>query len=494
MYVEDKDTSKGPIQISISPLWTVLRLKETIENDFKLPVNKQRWIFYDKLADDDTKTLFDYRVIDKGADIYLYLVDTVPQEEENVKKKKINEIKTSLHKTIELQKALDNFEAEVAKSPPPRRKHISPYADVKPKKTDFTPADTNILSVSDTEEETKENIQKQEKVLLPSTLVPPEPKPISTDQKIDANAWTCTLCTLVNHHSGRECAACAHPRTKIQEWPADVRKSEARRFLGNLLDPQTEINPLPKPQRAAKEKASAGTSTSNIPPPETKIVMTALVNQPNPNITKTKYRGVDNYNPNAPYVFPTVAEALKSNMPIIKTVMLKNPDKFVEPPPPAIEPEPPVIPPLPTIMPKSGDTRTSSNRRKKKLAPQPPGYGTNNRKSTTYLELLNLDNAGVVANVDPFECTICFNEYEVGEGVVLRDCLHIFCKECLSYAIQYCEEPEVKCPYKDTDYSCEMVLQVTDILLDQFPSKITKKIHRIAKFELLSLLKFMRSI
>lgn len=464
MFVEDKETSKGPIQISINPLWSVLKLKEKIQEDFKLPVKKQRWIFFDKLADDDAQTLFDYRVIDQGTDIYLYLVETTQDDVNMVKEEKINEIKTSLNKTIELQKALDSFEAEVAKSPPPRRKHLQPYADVKPKnvaESSFTPTDTNILSVSDTEDEKKKEVVQ--KVQVPQV---PKPKPIDTPKQIDPHAWTCTLCTLINHHCGAECAACGHPRqNKVQEWPADVRKSEARRFLGNLLDPNTEINPVPKPQRGniGTEKATTATSTSGsdaqIPPPQTNIVMTALVNNTaNPNITKNKYRGVDNYNPNAPYVFPTVAEVLQSNVPIIKTVMLKNPNKFVE-----TEMVPPVIPPLPATMlkPSVPETKTNSNRRKKKLAPQPPGHGTHNRKSATYLALLNLDHAGIVPNVEPFECTICFVEYQEGEGVVLRDCLHTFCKECLGYAIQYCEDPEVKCPYKDTDYSCEMSLQVS---------------------------------
>ncbi|XP_063703107.1 uncharacterized protein LOC134832843 isoform X2 [Culicoides brevitarsis] len=457
MYVEDKETSKGPIQISICPLWSVTKLKEKIQEDFNLPVHKQRWIFFDKLADDDSKTLFDYRVVAQGVDIYLYLVDTVMQDEKKVKEEKINEIKTSLNKTIELQKALDSFEAEVAKSPAPRKKHFSPYADVKPKierkkvVSTFTPTEKNILNVSDTEDEPK---------IVPKI----EPKPVIAPL-VDPHAWTCTLCTLINHHAGAECAACGHPRVnKTQEWPADIRKSEARRFLGNLFDPNTEINPVPKPQRGQigsnNEKQTAGTSTSDAKnPPKgsstTTTVMTALVNPlPNPNITKTKYRGVDNYNPNAPYVFPTVAEVLQSNVPIIKTVMLKNPDKFVD------VDTPPAIPPLPAVMPKH-EIRTNSNRRKKKLAPQPPG--TLNRKSATYLELLNLDNAGIVPNVEPFECTICFVEYQEGEGVILRDCLHMFCKECLGYAIQYCEEPEVKCPYKDTEYSCEMSLQDREI-------------------------------
>ena len=31
-------------------------------------------------------------------------------------------------------------------------------------------------------------------------------------------------------------------------------------------------------------------------------------------------------------------------------------------------------------------------------------------------------------------------------------------RECLSGAIEHCDAPQVTCPYKDEDYSCDMTL------------------------------------
>jgi RanBP-type and C3HC4-type zinc finger-containing protein 1 len=45
-----------------------------------------------------------------------------------------------------------------------------------------------------------------------------------------------------------------------------------------------------------------------------------------------------------------------------------------------------------------------------------------------YLQLVDLDNTDLVSNVEPFECSVCIVQYEAGEGVVLRECLHIFCR------------------------------------------------------------------
>jgi len=41
---------------------------------------------------------------------------------------------------------------------------------------------------------------------------------------------------------------------------------------------------------------------------------------------------------------------------------------------------------------------------------------------------MDLDNTDLVPNVEAFECTVCLVQYEAGEGVVLRECLHIFCR------------------------------------------------------------------
>ena len=42
--------------------------------------------------------------------------------------------------------------------------------------------------------------------------------------------------------------------------------------------------------------------------------------------------------------------------------------------------------------------------------------------------MVDLENAEVVTNQEEFECQICYLEVEKGEGIVLRNCLHQFCR------------------------------------------------------------------
>lgn len=84
-------------------------------------------------------------------------------------------------------------------------------------------------------------------------------------------------------------------------------------------------------------------------------------------------------------------------------------------------------------------------------------------KMDRYEELISLENYDVIPNSEPIECPVCFVTYGPREGVILRDCLHMFCRSCLSNTIKYCEEAEVKCPYRDTEYTCESTLQEREI-------------------------------
>ncbi|XP_050458294.1 uncharacterized protein LOC126855033 [Cataglyphis hispanica] len=84
-------------------------------------------------------------------------------------------------------------------------------------------------------------------------------------------------------------------------------------------------------------------------------------------------------------------------------------------------------------------------------------------KMARYEELISLENWDVIPNSEPIECPICFVTYGPREGVILRDCLHMFCRPCIANTIAYCEEAEVKCPYRDADYTCESTLQEREI-------------------------------
>lgn len=101
---------------------------------------------------------------------------------------------------------------------------------------------------------------------------------------------------------------------------------------------------------------------------------------------------------------------------------------------------------------------------KKPAPPRPP--------QPTYLQLVNLDSTDLVPNADAFECLVCFLEIAPGKGVTLRECLHQFCRDCLGRTVEYADEAEVKCPYRDDNYSCEIALQEREI-----KALVTKEVY-----------------
>lgn len=146
------------------------------------------------------------------------------------------------------------------------------------------------------------------------------------------------------------------------------------------------------------------------------------INPDNTNITKTKYRGVYNYNPRCN---PNVHLEMKAELPHVTTAKPKQ-----------------------ALTARAIDFHVPNEK--------PPTATTTvlEEASNHYLELLSLDNLNNIAvNTEAFECAVCFAECEPTEGVVLRNCLHTFCKECIRNTIIYSEDAEVKCPYIDTKYT-----------------------------------------
>ncbi|RUS81168.1 hypothetical protein EGW08_011076, partial [Elysia chlorotica] len=80
-----------------------------------------------------------------------------------------------------------------------------------------------------------------------------------------------------------------------------------------------------------------------------------------------------------------------------------------------------------------------------------------------YQHLLAIEDLDLVPNPEPFQCAICFDDIAVGEGIVLRECLHQFCRDCLRGAVQHCENAILTCPYQDSEYSCKAALQEREV-------------------------------
>uniref|UniRef100_A0A0B7BCW6 RanBP-type and C3HC4-type zinc finger-containing protein 1 n=1 Tax=Arion vulgaris TaxID=1028688 RepID=A0A0B7BCW6_9EUPU len=80
-----------------------------------------------------------------------------------------------------------------------------------------------------------------------------------------------------------------------------------------------------------------------------------------------------------------------------------------------------------------------------------------------YEELIATDNLDVILNTEAFQCPICFDDVDVEDGIVLRECLHMFCRGCLTEAVRFCEDAILKCPYQEGLYACQCVLQEREI-------------------------------
>lgn len=76
------------------------------------------------------------------------------------------------------------------------------------------------------------------------------------------------------------------------------------------------------------------------------------------------------------------------------------------------------------------------------------------------LQLESLSSYEYVENQEVFECAICLTEIQPGDGLMLKNCLHEYCKTCLARTIELSDELEVPCPFVAEDGKhCEGFLQ-----------------------------------
>lgn len=83
------------------------------------------------------------------------------------------------------------------------------------------------------------------------------------------------------------------------------------------------------------------------------------------------------------------------------------------------------------------------------------------RVHNTVPRLIDLEeNHDFVENQVKFECPICMQPVEICGGIVLKNCLHEYCKECLARHIETTEDLVVPCPFVAEDGArCEGFLQ-----------------------------------
>lgn len=95
--------------------------------------------------------------------------------------------------------------------------------------------------------------------------------------------------------------------------------------------------------------------------------------------------------------------------------------------------------------------------------PKAPQTSDEVTKADLFEEMVVLNKQHLVENRELFECGVCLTECEPHMGVILTECLHVFCKECISSIVEMTTDVVIKCPFRNNEYSCDKVIQHREI-------------------------------
>ncbi|KAH6944027.1 hypothetical protein HPB50_001209 [Hyalomma asiaticum] len=84
-------------------------------------------------------------------------------------------------------------------------------------------------------------------------------------------------------------------------------------------------------------------------------------------------------------------------------------------------------------------------------------------KEKRYQELVAVYEQDVVSTTQEFECAICFVDVEPGKGIILKNCHHKVCEQCLADTAKNSPNAEVKCPCVEDDAPCQMSVFDSDL-------------------------------
>lgn len=101
-------------------------------------------------------------------------------------------------------------------------------------------------------------------------------------------------------------------------------------------------------------------------------------------------------------------------------------------------------------------------------------------------------NARLVRNFEPSKCLLCSQDLQIHQGVILRDCFHIFCDRCLVRTIKttMLYTVRVHCPAEtDGNGGCSTLLQereIRELLSGEDYRKYERKCLELAESEVTS--------
>ncbi|KAJ8947474.1 hypothetical protein NQ318_009777, partial [Aromia moschata] len=465
MYVEDKVSHRGPFPIEVTADQTVAELKVQIENEFEIPADYQKWILGKELVTNENSTLKDYNITTEGCPVFLYLV--APDTKRSKSPRNEDKISPSTSKV---------------KNPPNETKIIK--EEIRVNGTPITKSNNedkiekvrmNVQNLQNKLNGNRNEIRKIEIVRQPGKF---EQEAVAKPLILDTNsAGFAKAFTPVTQQQTKIPEPTKAPTTKeLISVPQPVKPIDHTPKIVNVIPKAAEVHskkeiliPITIEQREPKEVRPKPTSLIEIQIEEKPTMSTPqkiqkpdskkLVKAESP--PKNVDKGVK------PKVQPV------SSPKVVKETEIPNVDQKLQlgaekkDPPKAKEEDMEeydsktlkpskewechlctLLNPVASFVCAACATvrLTQAHPPKKSLkkrAPNPNAGEAPTKKEQTYQQLVNLDNADLVENVEPFEC--------------------VFCKTCLAHTIEYADEAEIKCPYRDDDYSCNIALQDREV-------------------------------
>ncbi len=254
MYVEDRASYNGPIQVSVRTNFTVADLKEQVQNEFEIPVGVQRWILGKSLAEDDSSTLASHNITQNGQTIYLYLVapkiedEDLPKNQNVIDNKADHNIPVTDNGNNHKRGRYWNYELD-------RWSYCSSDTDEEESRMDDNPEPV-VNAVNDNKKDMADPVKEEKKQAPPGKTQRLDPR----------DGWECPTCTLQNEPTRPGCEACTTERPKDYQIPPPGPADTLPRGATALTAPvPTKANADDHEENPVKEVKAATLPKDKVP-------------------------------------------------------------------------------------------------------------------------------------------------------------------------------------------------------------------------------------
>lgn len=269
MYVEDRTSYNGPVQVSVKPTFTLAELKEHVECEFEIPVGVQKWILGKSLAEDNQSTLSSHGINKSGQSIYLYLVaSATTNETKQTPDKQANEPSKKILPSPSNPTNGENRKGRYWNYEEDRWSYCSDSEDEEPPKN---PKNETVEKAESESEEgdyeweyfyedaelkkeatNKTETPANEQPALQAAVAGPSGK---TQRVNPRDGWECPTCTLLNEPTRPGCEACTTERPKDYQVPAPGPADTIPRTTTNTAAVKNVVKEVKAPQQTqTKEK------------------------------------------------------------------------------------------------------------------------------------------------------------------------------------------------------------------------------------------------